>query len=112
MTNLQEFTFLSSDGKTTLHGMEWLPEGKELMGVLQIAHGVAEHIARYDGFARFLNEQGIAVVGHDHLATASPSLPAAPPSTSARATPGRPWWTTSIPCTCASRRSSPTCPCS
>ena len=67
MTNLQEFTFLSSDGKTSLHGMEWLPEDRDVVGVLQIAHGVAEHISRYDGFARFLNEQGIAVVGHDHL---------------------------------------------
>ena len=67
MTNLQEFTFLSTDGKTTLHGMEWLPEGRDTIGVLQIAHGVAEHISRYDGFARFLNEQGMAVVGHDHL---------------------------------------------
>ncbi len=67
MTNLQEFTFLSSDGKTILHGMEWLPEGRDVIGVLQIAHGVSEHISRYDGFARFLNEQGVAVVGHDHL---------------------------------------------
>jgi alpha-beta hydrolase superfamily lysophospholipase len=67
MTNLQEFTFLSSDGKTSLHGMEWLPEGRDIIGVLQIAHGVSEHISRYDGFARFLNEQGLAVVGHDHL---------------------------------------------
>ena len=67
MTNLQEFTFLSSDGKTSLHGMEWLPEDRDVVGVLQIAHGVAEHISRYDGFARFLNEQGMAVVGHDHL---------------------------------------------
>ena len=66
MTNIQEFTFLSSDGKTNLHAMEWLPDGK-IRAALQIVHGVAEHIARYDGFARFLNEQGIAVVGHDHL---------------------------------------------
>ena len=66
MTNIQEFTFLSSDGKTNLYAMEWLPEGRP-RAVLQIAHGVAEHIARYDGFARFLNEQGVAVVGHDHL---------------------------------------------
>ena len=79
MTNLQEFTFLSSDGKTTLHGMEWLPEGRELVGVLQIAHGVAEHIARYDGFARFLNEQGIAVVGHDHLGHGKSVAPGATP---------------------------------
>ena len=66
MTNMQEFNFLSSDGKTQLHGISWLPEGTP-RAVLQIAHGVAEYIGRYDGFARFLNEQGIAVVGHDHL---------------------------------------------
>ena len=66
MTNLTEFTFLSSDGKTQLHAMQWLPEGTP-RAVLQISHGVAEHIGRYDGFARYLNEQGIAVVGHDHL---------------------------------------------
>ena len=28
---------------------------------------MAEHIARYDAFARYLNGLGIAVVGHDHL---------------------------------------------
>jgi len=66
MTNMTDFTFLSTDGKTQLHGIAWLPE-KEPVAVLQIAHGVAEYIARYDGFARYLNEQGIAVVGHDHL---------------------------------------------
>ena len=67
MTNLSEFTFLSSDGKTQLHGMLWEPEGVAVRAVLQICHGVAEHIARYDGFARVLNEQGIVVAGHDHL---------------------------------------------
>ena len=67
MTNLSEFTFLSSDGRTQLHGMLWEPEGVAVRAVLQICHGVAEHIARYDGFARALNEQGIAVAGHDHL---------------------------------------------
>ena len=66
MTNQKDFTFLSSDGKTMLHGISWEPEGK-VIAVLQIVHGVAEYIGRYDGFARFLNEQGIAVVGHDHL---------------------------------------------
>lgn len=67
MTNMTDFTFLSTDGKTTLHGKAWLPTDGKVIAVLQIAHGVAEYIARYDGFARFLNEQGIAVFGHDHL---------------------------------------------
>ena len=67
MTNMTEFTFLSTDGKTQLHGMRWEPEGGSVRAVLQIFHGVAEHIARYDAFARYLNDLGIAVVGHDHL---------------------------------------------
>lgn len=79
MTNLQEFTFLSTDGKTTLHGMEWVPEDRDIVGVLQIAHGVAEHIARYDHFARFLNEQGVAVVGNDHLGHGKSIAPGATP---------------------------------
>ena len=67
MTNMTEFTFLSTDGKTQLHGMRWEPEDGSVRAVLQICHGVAEHIARYDAFARYLNGLGIAVVGHDHL---------------------------------------------
>lgn len=67
MTNMTDFTFLSSDGRTKLHGVSWVPEGVEPVAVLQIAHGVAEYIGRYDGFARYLNEQGVIVVGHDHL---------------------------------------------
>ena len=67
MTNMPEFTFLSTDGKTQLHGMRWEPDGGSVRAVLQICHGVAEHIARYDAFARYLNDLGIAVVGHDHL---------------------------------------------
>jgi len=67
MTNMTEFTFLSTDGKTQLHGMRWEPDGGSVRAVLQICHGVAEHIARYDAFARYLNSLGIAVVGHDHL---------------------------------------------
>ena len=60
------FRFLSADGKTSLHAVEWLPEG-EVRAVLQIAHGVAEYIERYAPLASFLTERGFAVVGHDHL---------------------------------------------
>ncbi|WP_138418399.1 alpha/beta fold hydrolase [Aquibacillus sediminis] len=34
--------------------------------VVQIAHGMAEHIDRYDAFARFLVNNGMVVYGHDH----------------------------------------------
>lgn len=99
MTNLSEFTFLSSDGKTQLHGMLWEPEGVAVRAVLQICHGVAEHIARYDGFARALNEQGIVVAGHDHLGHGKSLPEGGTPSISAKATPGTRWWTTSTCCT-------------
>lgn len=68
MTNCENFRFLSSDGKTQLYACLWIPDEKiKFRGVLQIAHGVAEHIGRYDDFARYLNQQGIVVAGHDHL---------------------------------------------
>ena len=62
----KEFTYLSANGTTNIHAVEWLPEG-EVKAILQISHGVAEYILRYAPFAEFLTEQGFAVVGHDHL---------------------------------------------
>ena len=61
-----EFTFLSADGKTPIHAVEWLPEG-QVRAVLQISHGVSEYILRYESFAEYLTVRGFAVVGHDHL---------------------------------------------
>lgn len=61
-----EFTFPSADGKTSIHAVEWLPEGQP-RAVLQIAHGISEYILRYEPFAVYLTEQGFAVVGHDHI---------------------------------------------
>ena len=60
------FYFPSSDGKTTIHAEEWLPENAP-KAVLQIVHGIAEYVGRYDAFASFLAENGIAVVGEDHI---------------------------------------------
>lgn len=37
-------------------------------GVIQLVHGMAEHMFRYDGFARFMNAAGWIVVGDDHRA--------------------------------------------
>lgn len=62
----QEFYYPSKDGRTKIHAIEWIPEG-EVTAVLQICHGMVEYIDRYDEFARFLNENGYYVVGHDHL---------------------------------------------
>ncbi len=61
-----DFTYLSNDGKTNIHAVEWKPEG-EISAVLQISHGMAEYIMRYNDFAEFLNAHGVLVVGNDHL---------------------------------------------
>lgn len=36
-------------------------------GAVQLVHGMAEHMGRYDRLARALNDAGYAVTGHDHL---------------------------------------------
>ncbi len=56
----------SSDEKTQLHGFIWTPEGTP-KGVVQLVHGMEEHIDRYDEFAQWLAKNGYAVIGHDHL---------------------------------------------
>ncbi len=62
----QEFYLPSLDGAHRLHCIRWAPEGQP-RAVLQLVHGMAEHIGRYDEFGRFLASQGIEVVGHSHL---------------------------------------------
>lgn len=47
-----------------LPGKIWIPEGTPRM-VLQISHGMTEHIGRYEKFAKKLTEQGIVVAGFD-----------------------------------------------
>lgn len=60
------FTYPSNDGITKIHAISWIPEG-EVKGILQISHGMVEFIDRYHEFAAYLAEQGILVVGNDHL---------------------------------------------
>ena len=64
--NKNEFYYLSADGKTQIHAVEWIPDEKP-KAILQIAHGVTEYILRYEQFAEYLVEKGIMVVGNDHL---------------------------------------------
>lgn len=61
-----EFCYPSIDGIHQCHACQWLPEGKP-KAVVQIVHGVADHVVRYDSFACFLAEHGFLVVGEDHL---------------------------------------------
>lgn len=61
-----EITAFRSVTGQELEKRVWLPDG-EPRAVMQFVHGMAEHIARYDGAAQALNAAGFAVVGHTHL---------------------------------------------
>ena len=67
MSKVTDFTFPSSSGLCQIHARQWLPEEEPYVGIVQLVHGIAEHIGRYDAFARFLNSHGYIVVGNDHL---------------------------------------------
>ena len=63
----KEFYFPSVSGLADIHAASFMPEEKEVKAVLQIAHGMAEHLERYEAFAEVLCENGIAVYINDHL---------------------------------------------
>lgn len=63
---MKNFTFESRDG-ITVHGNKWfLEKDIKSKAVVQIAHGMAEHIDRYSDFAKTLNSKGYIVYGNDH----------------------------------------------
>ncbi len=59
-------TFSSAADGLSLTAYRWEPETPEPVGVVQIAHGVAEHSLRYDRLARALTAAGYVVRAHDH----------------------------------------------
>lgn len=59
----QRFNF-SGHGKTVLPAVIWKPEGT-VKAVLQVTHGMTEHMGRYEIFAADLCTQGVAVAGFD-----------------------------------------------
>ena len=58
--------WFDSCGAGKIHCCKWTPEG-EPKAVLQIIHGIAEFVERYDTFANYLTEQGYVVVAEDHM---------------------------------------------
>ena len=70
---IEDLTFPSADGASTIHARLWKPDscangsGAAPRGIVQVVHGMSEHIRRYDEFARFLVGRGYAVCGDDHI---------------------------------------------
>lgn len=63
----KEAYFHSSTGKNKIRTLIWEDDTMQPVAVFQIAHGLGEHMDRYDAFARFLAANGFIVCGNDHL---------------------------------------------
>ncbi len=64
ITPSAEFSFTSSDG-LRIACARWDSHGP-VRGVIQIAHGMGEHIGRYAETIKVLVSAGLTVYGHDH----------------------------------------------
>src|SRR5438094_7973965 len=74
MTAPERFHFTSTDG-LSIACVKWVRPQK-VRGVIQIAHGLGEHMGRYEQLAEILLEAEFAVYGDDHRGhglTAKPS---------------------------------------
>ncbi len=63
----KEFTFPSVSGLANIHCASYKPQNGEIKAVVQVAHGMAEHLERYEKFASALCDKGIALYINDHL---------------------------------------------
>ena len=63
----EEFYFDSRDNISKIHAVRWTPESGNVVAIVQIVHGMAEYVERYEEFAQFLTERNIVVTGEDHL---------------------------------------------
>src|SRR5260221_425676 len=59
-----DFKFTSTDGLRVACA-RW-DSRQPVRGVVQIAHGMGEHIGRYDGLIEVLVATGLTVYGNDH----------------------------------------------
>jgi len=66
MAEYSDFFYPSSDGRNKIHARVCTPSSKP-KAVIQIVHGIAEHINRYDEFMALLAENGYVACGEDHL---------------------------------------------
>lgn len=65
---MEEIFEIKSCTGAELHCRKWFnPALSEYKAVIQLVHGMEEHIGRYADFAEFLADEGYIVFGHDHL---------------------------------------------
>lgn len=63
---MREFE-LPTTGGDVLHCGLWAPKTPQPSAIVQLVHGIAEHIRRYDEFGCFLSGHGFLMVADDHI---------------------------------------------
>ena len=64
---ISEISFPSADGKNTVRGVIYTPTSGTVRGVIQLVHGMIDHMGRYRHVAEYFISQGYAFAGNDHL---------------------------------------------
>ena len=62
----EEFRIASSNKTSRLFVTIWKPEC-EIRAIIQLSHGMIDHVQRYDELAAHLTKRGFLVVGNDHI---------------------------------------------
>lgn len=64
---VEKLNFKSVSNEQNRFGMIWSPKNTSaIKAIVQISHGMGEHITRYNEFAAYMAKKGIVVCGTDH----------------------------------------------
>ena len=56
----------STEAEATINVVTFEPDNKDdIIGIIQVVHGMTEYIERYTEFAKYFTEQGFVVIGND-----------------------------------------------
>lgn len=67
-------SFPSADGKSTVAAHIYAPAFGPVKGIVQLAHGMVDHVQRYEALADYLTGRGYVFAGNDHLGHGSTAI--------------------------------------
>jgi len=65
--NFSEYTYPSRDGIHTIYAEIYTPRIRSAKGIIQLAHGMIDYVARYKHLAEYLTGEGYILAGNHHL---------------------------------------------
>ena len=65
--NFSEYTYPSRDGIHTIYAEIYTPRIRSAKGIIQLAHGMIDHVGRYKHLAEYLTGEGYILAGNHHL---------------------------------------------